>query len=183
MSRIGNAPIQIPNNVTITLDDGAISVSGPAGQLSLPITKGVKVEVNDQTLTVKRHSDDRFARSLHGLTRALINNMVVGVDKGWEKKLELVGVGYRSQTSGDKITLSVGYSHPVEITAPAGIKFAVADNTKITVSGIDKNLVGQIAAKIRAVRPPEPYQGKGIRYAGEYVRRKAGKAAKVGGAK
>ena len=183
MSRIGNALITIPTSVTVTVDDGQISVQGPQGQLNLPLTKQVSIAVDGQTLTVKRKKNDQVSRSLHGLTRALIYNMVVGVDKGWEKKLELVGVGYRAQTSGDKLTLAVGYSHPVEIVAPEGVKFQVADNTKITVSGIDKHIVGQTAASIRAVRPPEPYQGKGIRYSGEYVRRKAGKASKVGGGK
>jgi large subunit ribosomal protein L6 len=180
MSRIGNAPIQIPNNVTIDIDGPKVSVKGPLGELSMDYLPQVKVEVVDSQVIVKRKKEDKVSKSLHGLTRALIANMVVGVEKGWQRKLELVGVGYRVQGSTDKVTLNVGYSHPVEISAPEGIKFNVEDNTKITVSGIDKILVGQIAASIRGVRPPEPYQGKGIRYSGEYVRRKAGKAGKAG---
>lgn len=140
----------------------------------------VKVELEEQVLIVKRKKEDKVSKSMHGLTRSLIANMVTGVEKGWQKKLELIGVGFRAQSSGDKLTLNVGYSHPVEVAAPEGIKFVVEDNTKITVSGIDKILVGQVAASIRKVRRPEPYQGKGIRYSGEYVRRKAGKAGKAG---
>lgn len=155
-------------------------VKGPMGELSTEIYPQVKVEVSDQQVLVKRKKDDKTSRSLHGLTRALIANMVTGVEKGWQKKLELVGVGFRAQASGDKLTLNVGYSHPVEVEAPSGIKFAVEENTRVLVSGIDKILVGQVAASVRKVRPPEPYQGKGIRYSGEYVRRKAGKAGKVG---
>lgn len=180
MSRIGNAPITIPNNVTVDVDGQNVLVKGPQGELSMTFLPQVKVEIAENLVHVKRKKDDKISRSLHGLTRALLANMVTGVEKGWQKRLELVGVGFRAQTSGDRITLNVGYSHQVEIVAPEGIKFAVEDNTKILVSGIDKILVGQIAAKIRAVRPPEPYQGKGIRYSGEYVRRKAGKAGKAG---
>lgn len=180
MSRVGSNPITIPNNVTINLDGLNILVHGPLGDLTVNTAPQVKVVVEGTQAKVERKKEDKISKSLHGLTRALIANAVTGVEKGWEKKLELVGVGFRSQTTGDKLTLSVGYSHPVEITAPNGVKFAVADNTKITVSGIDKELVGQVSAKVRAVRPPEPYQGKGIRYSGEYVRRKAGKAGKVG---
>jgi large subunit ribosomal protein L6 len=180
MSRVGNNPITIPANITINMDGANVLVHGPLGDLVVPTLPQVKITVEGNQVKVSRKKEDKVSKSLHGLTRALIANAVTGVEKGWEKKLELVGVGFRSQTTGDKITLNVGYSHPVEITAPNGVKFAVADNTKITVSGIDKELIGQVAAKIRAVRPPEPYQGKGIRYSGEYVRRKAGKAGKVG---
>lgn len=180
MSRVGNNPITIPANVTINIDGSNILVHGPLGDLVVPFLPQVKVVVEGTEIKVARKKEDQHSKALHGLTRALIANAVTGVEKGWEKKLELVGVGFRSQTTGDRLTLSVGYSHPVEIVAPEGVKFAVVDNTKITVSGIDKELIGQVAAKVRVVRPPEPYQGKGIRYVGEYVRRKAGKAGKVG---
>lgn len=180
MSRIGSAPITVPNNVTVTVEGQDVLVKGPQGELQMHYEPQVKVEVVDNQVLVKRKRDDKISRSLHGLTRALLANMVNGVEKGWQKRLELVGVGFRAQSSGDKLTLNVGYSHPVEIAAPEGIKFAVEDNTKVLVSGIDKITVGQVAARVRAVRPPEPYQGKGIRYSGEYVRRKAGKAGKAG---
>lgn len=180
MSRVGNNPINIPADVTVKLDGRKVSVVGPLGELSLEFLPQVQVGVEGGVILVKRKKDDQFSRSVHGLTRALIANMVSGVEKGWEKRLELVGVGFRAQTDGQKLTLAVGYSHPIEITAPSGIKFVVLENTKITVSGFDREMVGQIAAKVRSVRPPEPYQGKGIRYEGEYVRRKAGKAGKVG---
>lgn len=180
MSRIGNAPIQIPSTVTVEIEGNKVTVKGPLGELFLEFRPEVKVEKNEQQLIVKRKKEDQISRAMHGLTRSLIANMVTGVEKGWQKKLELVGVGYRAQSTGDKLTLAVGYSHPVEILAPDGIKFTVEENTKINVSGIDKNLVGQVAARIHAARPPEPYQGKGVRYAGERVRRKAGKAGKVG---
>ncbi len=179
MSRIGESPILIPNGVQVSLDGLVVSVNGPKGSLATEIRPEVKVEIVDSQVLVKRKRQDKSSRAYHGLTRSLISNMVVGVEKGWEKKLELVGVGYRVQANGDKLNLSVGYSHPVEITSPEGIDFKVEDNTKITVTGIDKGLVGQIAADIRKVRPPEVYQGKGIRYAGERVRRKAGKAGKA----
>ncbi|MCL5784269.1 MAG: 50S ribosomal protein L6 [Patescibacteria group bacterium] len=180
MSRIGNTPIQIPSSVNVSVDGQEVLVKGPLGELSLSLRPEVKVEVADQQVVVRLKKGDSSAKAFHGLTRSLIANMVTGVEKGWQKKLELVGVGFRAQASGEKLTLAVGYSHPVEITAPEGIKLSAEDNTKITVSGIDKILVGQVAARIRSVRPPEPYKGKGIRYAGEYVRRKAGKAGKVG---
>ncbi|MDO8429417.1 MAG: 50S ribosomal protein L6 [Candidatus Daviesbacteria bacterium] len=182
MSRIGNAAINIPPAVTVEMTGSSLVVKGPLGVLSITIQPEVKVERVEQQLIVKRLGEEKRAKSIHGLTRSLIANMVTGVEKGWEKNLELVGVGYRSQTTGDKLTLAVGFSHTVEIEAPVGIKFAVLDNTKITVTGFDKELVGHTAAKIRSVKPPEPYQGKGIRYSGEYVRRKAGKAGKVGAA-
>ncbi len=179
MSRIGSNPVLIPDNVQVTTSGMEISVTGPLGDLSMTYLPQVTVEIVDGKVIVARKKEDKFSKSVHGLTRALIANMVIGVKKGWEKKLELVGVGFRAQLAGEKLTLNVGYSHSVEIEAPSSIKFNLEDNTKITVSGISKALVGQIAAKIRAVRPPEPYQGKGIRYFGEYVRRKAGKAGKA----
>lgn len=180
MSRVGNAPIQIPSNVTVTIEGSKVLVSGSLGNLNLNLPNVITVENTDGTLVVKRANEEQNTRALHGLTRSLINNMVVGVDKGWTKQLELVGVGYRAQTNGMQLTLNVGYSHPVIVEAPEGVKFTVTDNTKINVAGFDRQVVGQIAAKIHAVKPPEPYQGKGIRYSGERVRRKAGKAGKVG---
>ncbi len=182
MSRIGNAPIQIPTGVTVLKNGKNISVSGSKGNLEMNFQDGIEVLIEGSVVNVKRKSEEKKVKSLHGLTRALINNMVKGVSDGWTKNLELIGVGYRAQSSGDKLILNVGYSHPVELSAPEGIRFEVKDNTKIAVSGIDKILVGQIAAKIKDVKPPEPYKGKGIRYEGEYIRRKAGKAGKVGAA-
>lgn len=180
MSRVGNSPIKIPVAVTVNIDGSNVSTSGPLGRLNLTVPANLKVENIAGAVLVKRSKEDKMTKSLHGLIRSLINNMILGVEKGWEKKLELVGVGYRAQTNGQNLTLNVGYSHPVVISAPDGVKFTILENTKITVSGFDKHLVGQIAAQIRAVKPPEPYQGKGIRYLGERVRRKAGKAGKVG---
>lgn len=182
MSRIGNALIQIPTGVTVEKTGSHIVVNGSKGSLNIDVHDGIEVHIEGAQITVKRKTEEKSVKSLHGLTRALLNNMVIGVSTGWTKNLDLVGVGYRAQSTGDKITLNVGFSHPVEISAPEGIRFEVKDNTKLTVSGIDKILVGQIAAKIKAVKPPEPYKGKGIRYEGEYVRRKAGKAGKVGAA-
>lgn len=179
MSRIGNAIIKIPTNVQIEVEAHRVVVTGPKGELSTPLYPEVKVTVEGDTLSVKRKKDDKTSRSLHGLTRSLINNTVVGVTDGWIKALEMVGVGYRVQGGGDTLTLNVGYSHPVVVKAPEGITFTITDNNKITVAGIDKILVGQVAAKIRDVKPPEVYKGKGIRYSGEYVRRKAGKAGKA----
>lgn len=185
MSRVGNALIQIPAGVEINNVGQTIEVKGPKGSLSLDLRPEVKVEIENEqgssankNIVVKRKKDDRLSRSLHGLTRALINNMVIGVNTGWTKNLEMVGVGYRVSGTDKQITLSVGFSHPVVIDSPEGINLVVSENTKISVSGIDKTLVGQVAAKIRAIRPPEVYKGKGIRYAGEHVRRKPGKAGK-----
>lgn len=180
MSRVGSAPIQIPSAVNINVEGHKVSVSGPLGQREMEFSPKLEVEVEDQKIIIKRKGEDKQSKSLHGTTRAKIANMVIGVEKGWQKRLELVGVGFRAQTNGEKLTLTVGYSHPVEVLAPAGVKFDVEENTKINISGFDKELVGQVAAKVRALRPPEPYQGKGIRYSGEYIRRKAGKAGKVG---
>lgn len=180
MSRVGYSPIAIPSDTEITVVDNSVSVKGPKGNLQFPLRPEIEVVVADNTINVKRKNEGRLARSLHGLTRNIINNMVIGVTKGWTKQLEMVGVGYRAQGGGDALTLNVGYSHPVSMRAPQGITFAVADNTKITVSGIDRALVGQIAANIRAVKVPEVYKGKGIRYLGEVVKRKAGKVGKAG---
>lgn len=181
MSRIGNNPVILPDGVTAQVDGSNLLVTGPKGQLQLKIHPAVKAEVADAQVVVKRKKDDRLSRSIHGLMRSLIANMVGGVSQGWSQGLELVGVGYRAQGGGDNLTLTVGFSHPIQVTAPEGITFQVTDNTKIIVSGIDRQLVGQIAANIRAIKPPEVYKGKGIRFTGEYVRRKPGKAGKATG--
>ncbi|ALS26188.1 50S ribosomal protein L6 [Paenibacillus cisolokensis] len=178
MSRIGRKPIQIPSGVSITLDNGVITVKGPKGTLSRELHKDMKVNVAENEVTVERPSDNKLHRSLHGTTRSIIANMVNGVTEGYAKSLELVGVGYRAQKSGDKVVLNVGYSHPVEIVPEKGIEFELPSNTKIVVKGIDKELVGATAAKIRAVREPEPYKGKGIKYENERIIRKEGKAGK-----
>jgi large subunit ribosomal protein L6 len=181
MSRIGKLLITIPDGVTVTQEGLRVDVKGPKGQLSAQSLPVVEVAINDGTVQVTRKNDSINARSAHGLVRQLIANMVTGVSTGFEKRLEMKGVGYRAAAEGDKkLTLSVGFSHPVIFNAPEGIAFRVEKNV-IVISGIDKQLVGQIAAQIREVRPPEPYKGKGIMYQGEHVRRKAGKAAKAGG--
>lgn len=179
MSRIGRKPIAIPENVIVDLTNYILKAKGLKGELILNIHRKMKVKIEGKQIIVERTGNDRISRSLHGLCRQLINNVIIGVDTGFEKKLELKGVGYRVQASGDTLNLNLGYSHPSEFKAPQGISFAVQKNI-ITIMGIDKQLVGQTAAQIRKLRPPEPYKGKGIRYVGELVRRKAGKAAKVG---
>lgn len=179
MSRIGNKPVQIPAGVEVTVDDNnVVKVKGPKGQLESQFAEVLSIAVEDNTITVSRPNDDREVRSLHGLTRSLVNNMVVGVSEGYKKELELAGVGYRVTLKGKDLSMSLGFSHPVIVEAPEGITFEVPDNTHINVCGIDKQQVGQIAATIRDCRPPEPYKGKGIHYKGEYIRRKLGKAAK-----
>lgn len=179
MSRIGKLPINIPGGVTITVGDGnTVTVIGPKGRLSEKISSEMILEQENGVFTVKRPSDAKEHRALHGLSRSLINNMVTGVTNGFEKKLDIVGVGYRAQKQGNKLVLNVGYSHPVEFVEPDGITFDVPTPNKITVKGISKQLVGQIAANIRVVRPPEPYKGKGIKYDYEVVRRKEGKTGK-----
>ncbi len=179
MSRIGKLPISIPSGVTITVgDDNAVTVKGPKGELSEKLSPEMELTMEDGVLTVKRPSDDKRHRALHGLTRTLINNMVVGVTSGFQKKLEIVGVGYRAQMQGTTLVVNVGYSHPVEFPAPEGIAFEVPAPTQIIIKGIDKQQVGQVAADIRVTRKPEPYKGKGIRYEGEFVRHKEGKTAK-----
>ncbi len=179
MSRIGKLPVSIPAGVTITVaDDNVVTVKGPKGTLSEKVSSEMLLEQDAGVLTVKRPSDDKRHRSLHGLSRTLINNMVVGTTTGFEKKLEIVGVGYKAQMQGTMLVINVGYSHPVNVPAPEGISFEVPAPTKITVKGINKQKVGQTAADIRAVRPPEPYKGKGIRYENEVVRRKEGKTGK-----
>jgi large subunit ribosomal protein L6 len=176
MSRVGKSPIELPNGVEVTVSGDIVTVKGPKGSLTQEIQPSMSVDVQDGTLTVSRDSEERHVRALHGLTRSLINNMAIGVTDGYTKELTAVGVGYRAALKGSNLELQVGFSHPVSIDAPDGISFDVPEPTKIIVSGTDKQKVGQIAANIRAVRPPEPYKGKGIRYTDEHVRRKAGKA-------
>lgn len=179
MSRIGKMPVEIPDGVEVTIQDHTIKVKGPKGELTRKIHEAIQVRVEDGQIVVTRSSDEKFHKSLHGLTRTLIANMVEGVTKGYERTLEIRGVGYRASKQGNKLVLNVGYSHPVEVEAPAGIEFEVPQPTQIIVRGIDKELVGEVAANVRAVRKPEPYLGKGIMYAGERIIRKAGKAGKV----
>jgi len=176
VSRIGRKPITRPDNVKIEIQDNIITVEGPKGVLTQPIPQDITIEITDGQLQVNRPSDAAKHRALHGLTRALVANMVQGVSSGFEKKLELVGVGYRAQLQGNKLLINIGFSHPVEVEPPQGIEFEVPAPTKITVKGIDKQLVGNTAAHICAIRKPEPYKGKGIKYEGEVIRRKAGKA-------
>ncbi len=178
MSRIGKSPISIPAKVQITIDGSHINIKGPKGELSRVLPQAITVEQEGETLLVKRRDESRTSRQLHGLSRSLVANMVEGVSQGFQRRLEIQGVGYRAQVQGRNLTLTVGYSHPVQIEPPQGIQLAVEANTNVIVSGFDKELVGNIAARIRDVRPPEPYKGKGNRYAGEVVRRKAGKAGK-----
>jgi large subunit ribosomal protein L6 len=182
MSRIGRKPVDIPEKATVKVKDGEVRVVGPKGELKQAIRPEIKVKVDNNKVVVSRLGDDKKAKALHGLTRTLIANMLMGVTEGWSKTLKLVGTGYRVQSDQGKLTLSLGFSHPVEILPVKGIEFAVEGKDTIRVSGIDKGLVGQVAADIRKKRPPEPYKGKGIRYDDEVVRRKPGKAAKVGAA-
>ena len=181
MSRVGLAPIAIPDDVSVSVTSNAVHVNGPRGELHRTIPDGIAVEQEGGTIFVKRRSEEREVRALHGLIRSLIANMVEGVTRGFEKRLEIHGVGYRAQKQGSALELAVGYSHTVRKPAPDGVEFEVPTPTRITVRGIDKELVGQVAAEVRAIRAPEPYKAKGIRYEGEYIRRKAGKAAKAGG--
>ena len=179
MSRVGNAPITIPDGLSVEVSEGTVKVSGSQGELSKEMPEGIEVQVQESVVTVSRNDDSRQQRSLHGLARALVNNMVEGVSNGFMKELTIVGVGYRAQAKGNNaLELALGFSHSVSVEAPDGITFEVPEPTIIKVSGIDKQLVGQVAADIRALKKPEPYKGKGIRYVDEYVIRKAGKAAK-----
>jgi large subunit ribosomal protein L6 len=183
MSRIGRLPITVPSGVDVTIDGRNVTVKGPKGTLSRSLHPDITVSREDGTLVVTRPTEQKTHKQLHGLTRTLVSNMVVGVTDGYRKGIEITGVGYRAALSGRKLTLNLGYSHPIEIEPPQGISFEVENPTRLAVVGIDKELVGEIAAKVRATRKPEPYKGKGVRYAGEYVRRKAGKAGKIGGKK
>ncbi len=179
MSRVGRSPIPVPQGVTVALEDGAVTVTGPQGKLARRLPQGITVTREGDVLSVARSDDEREQRALHGLTRSLVANMVTGVTQGFSKELEIVGVGYRANArSPQAIELALGFSHPVVVDAPDGISFEVPAPTRIVVRGIDKELVGQVAADIRKIRKPEPYKGKGVRYAGERVLRKAGKAAK-----
>lgn len=180
MSRIGKRPISIPSKVTIAIEGQKVTVKGPKGELSRVLPGEVLVEQEGDTLLVKRQDESRAAYQRHGLCRTLVSNMVEGVSQGFQRRLEIQGVGYRAQVQGRNLVLSVGYSHPVQIEPPDGVQLAVENNTNVVVSGIDKEIVGNLAAKIRAVRPPEPYKGKGIRYSGEAVRRKVGKSGAKG---
>lgn len=179
MSRIGKLPVAVPSGVDVAIDGALVTVKGPKGTLSHTVAAPITVEKGDGVLDVKRPDDERQSKALHGLTRTLVNNMVVGVTEGYEKKLEIVGVGYRVLSKGPtQLEFQLGYSHPITFNAPDGITFAVEGPTKLGVQGIDKQLVGEVAANIRKLRKPEPYKGKGVRYAGEHIRRKVGKAGK-----
>ncbi len=178
MSRIGKYPVPVPSGVDVSIDGSDVTVKGPKGTLSLTVKEPIIVEQVDGEIAVNRPNDERMSKSLHGLTRTLIANMVTGVTEGYEKKLEIVGTGYRVALKGSSLEFALGFSHPVVVDAPQGITFAVESPTKFSVAGIDKQLVGETAANIRKIRKPEPYKGKGVRYAGEQVRRKAGKAGK-----
>jgi large subunit ribosomal protein L6 len=178
MSRIGKIPVKIPDKISIAIENSSITVKGPKGQLSRSIPDNIVLTTEDNTIKVSPKTDSIKSQQIYGLYRRLISNMIQGVTDGFQKKLTLQGVGYRSQVQGKNLILSVGFSHPVEIAAPEGITISVEANTNVLISGIDKELVGQVAANIRSVRPPEPYKGKGVRYAGEYVRQKVGKAGK-----
>ena len=183
MSRIGRLPIQVPPSVDVSIVGREITVKGPKGTLERALHPDITVAMEGSTLIVTRPSEAKHHKQLHGLTRTLVANMVEGVTNGYRKGLEITGVGYRAQKIGDKLQLNLGYSHPVEIVPPDGISFEVETPLKLAVLGIDKELVGQVAARVRATRKPEPYKGKGVRYAGEVIRRKAGKAGKIGGKK
>jgi large subunit ribosomal protein L6 len=183
MSRIGRQAIPVPSGVDITIDGTRVTVKGPRGELSRDLAPELRVVREDGELRVERPRDDKRSRELHGLTRTLVANMVTGVTTGYRKSLEITGVGYRAQKVGNRLQLNLGYSHPIEIDPPEGISFEVENPTRLAVVGIDKELVGHVAARVRATRKPEPYKGKGVRYAGEVIRRKAGKAGKIGGKK
>ncbi len=180
MSRIGKLPIQLPKGVDVTVDGRTLKVKGPKGELTRTFHPAVEIAREDGSLVVKRKDDSPTSRALHGLSRTLLANMVIGVTQGYTKDLEISGTGYRAQLAGKKLTLALGYSHPIEIDPPAGVSFTTETPQKIKVSGIDKEVVGEIAAKIRGMRVPDPYKAKGVKYAGEVIRRKAGKAGKVG---
>jgi large subunit ribosomal protein L6 len=178
MSRIGKAPISVPSGVDVTISGRNVTVKGPKGTLSRDIPGDIIVRKEEDTIVVERPNDERQNRSLHGLSRTLVSNMVIGVTDGFAKELEIVGVGYRAEAAGSDLRLALGFSHPVMVPAPAGISFEIPVQTRVIVKGIDKELVGQVAANIRAIRKPEPYKGKGVRYLGEHIVRKAGKTGK-----
>jgi large subunit ribosomal protein L6 len=178
MSRIGKKPIALPKGVKAEIKDGVVSVQGQKGTLQRPLLEGVELDIASEVITLTRTSEDKRSRSYHGLMRTLVANMVEGVSKGFEKKLEIVGIGYRSELKGDSLALFLGYSHPIDFPLPQGISAEVEKQTLVTIRGIDKELVGQVAAKIRDLRKPDPYKGKGVKYAGEIIRKKAGKTGK-----
>lgn len=180
MSRIGNAPIQLPKGVDVNVDGNQVRVKGPLGELNSPLPEGIKLNVEGTVVRFQREGDTRSHREKHGLARALLNNNIKGVSQGWKKNLELVGVGYRAQLKGNEIVFSLGFSHEVRYKLPGEIKAQVADMTKIELSSIDKQKIGQVASEIRSLKPPEPYKGKGIKYSDEVIRRKAGKSGKAG---
>ena len=183
MSRIGRLPIPVPSGVDVTIDGRRVTVKGPKGELTRELHPDMTVRREDDSIVVSRPTEQKTHKQLHGLTRTLVNNMVIGVTDGYRKGLEITGVGYRAVKVGEKLQLSLGYSHQIEIEPPNGITFELENPTRVAVVGIDKELVGEIAAKVRSTRKPEPYKGKGVRYAGEQIRRKAGKAGKIGGKK
>jgi large subunit ribosomal protein L6 len=178
MSRIGRMPIDIPAGVTVTIDGQDVAVKGPKGELALTVKEPIQAVMAENQIVVSRPDDERSSRSLHGLSRTLIQNLIIGVTEGYQKELQVVGTGYRLASKGSSVEFSLGFSHSITVDPPAGITFTVEGNDKLTVSGIDKQAVGEVAANIRKLRKPEPYKGKGVRYAGENVRRKAGKAGK-----
>lgn len=177
MSRIGNREIKIPTGVTVENNDNVVTVKGPKGELSYEVIKDLKVNISEGTVTVERLKEDKFVRAMHGTTNAIITNMIEGVNSGYSKDLEIIGVGYRFNVKGNTLVVNAGYSHPVELKVPTGLEVVQVSNTEITVKGINKQLVGEFSANIRKIRKPEPYKGKGIRYKGEYIRRKEGKKA------
>ena len=183
MSRIGRLPIPVPSGVDVTIEGRKVTVKGPKGELTRELHPDMSVRREDDSIVVSRPTEQKTHKQLHGLTRTLVNNMVIGVTDGYRKGLEITGVGYRAVKVGEKLQLSLGYSHQIEIEPPQGITFELENPTRLAVVGIDKELVGEIAAKVRSTRKPEPYKGKGVRYAGEQIRRKAGKAGKIGGKK
>jgi large subunit ribosomal protein L6 len=183
VSRIGRKPIPVPKGLKVAVEGNVVSVTGPKGTLNAEVEKSISVAIENNEIVFKRNSDEKKFKALHGLWRALVANMVNGVMEGYQKKLEIVGVGYKAEAKGKNIQLALGYSHPILFVPPTGVKLEVPIPTNIIISGIDKQLIGQVAAKIRSFRPPEPYKGKGVKYEGEYIRRKAGKAAASAGAK
>jgi large subunit ribosomal protein L6 len=181
MSRIGRLPVIVPSGVTVNIKDNRVTIKGPKGEISQAFDPGMTIKLEEGKLTVSRGNDSKQAKALHGLTRALLNNMVTGVTKGWEKSLEIVGVGFRVEKAGEKISMRLGFSHAVEVSPLPGVTLNIDGPTKIKVAGVNKEVVGEMAAELRAIRPPDAYKGKGIRYAGESVRIKPGKAGKAGG--
>lgn len=181
MSRVGKAPITMTKDVAVNISASEVKIKGPKGELSLGIHPAISVKLEDQKLVVARVSDNKFHRSLHGMTRSILASMVKGVSEGFQKRLEVRGLGYKALLQGKNLSFSLGYSHPIVVEPPKGITFSLEEGNQVVISGIDKQLVGEVAAKIRNLRPPEPFKGKGVRYSGEYIRRKAGKAGKAVG--